>query len=521
MTSSVPAGPVDRDWRRLDRRSIWVEAVKPLGGLLLTGAVLVTLRGWSRIGWFEPTVGAVGVVGVLALSGWTWATTTYRVTDTHVELRSGLLVRRRRSVARDRLRSVDLTVDVVHRVAGLVVVAVGTGRQGGDSDDELRLESVSTAQAEQLRSALLLRAPRSEAPTPEAAEVAPLAEFDARWVRYAPLSLMGLIAISVLAAAVGQFREVIDYRRLLGSGPVQAAFAWLTTTPPVLVVPAVVAGFVVVNSVLSTVLYVLFYAGFRLTREPDGTLRVVYGLLTRRSVTIEEARIRGVRIDEPLLLRLGGGARARIVAAGLGAKDAQGDEKRDGDLLLPSVPVALVHRVSAAVLGTPISPALAPLRTHPAAALRVLLAQWVPVSVLPAVGLAVPALLGAFPHWPWRLAALLVPVAAVFAVLEFRNLGHAVSGAYLVARGGSGVRRTAAVRRDGIIAWRFRRTLFQRRPRLLSASAAVAAGSGAHTISYADQDELLALAADAVPDLLAPFLEPDPARSEVGRGAQA
>lgn len=77
------------------------------------------------------------------------------------------------------------------------------------------------------------------------------------------------------------------------------------------------------------------------------------------------------------------------------------------------------------------------------------------------------------------------------------------------------------MRRDGIIAWRFRRTLFQRRPRLLSASAAVAAGSGAHTISYADQDELLALAADAVPDLLAPFLEPDPARSGVGLRAQA
>lgn len=54
-----------------------------------------------------------------------------------------------------------------------------------------------------------------------------------------------------------------------------------------------------------------------------------------------------------------------------------------------------------------------------------------------------------------------------------------------------------------------------RRPRLLAASAAVAAGMGAHTIGYADQDEVPAMARDAVPGLLAPFLEID---ARVARG---
>ncbi|MBW0130011.1 hypothetical protein I4I82_20320 [Pseudonocardia oceani] len=71
---------------------------------------------------------------------------------------------------------------------------------------------------------------------------------------------------------------------------------------------------------------------------------MTYGLLTQRSVTIEEARIRGVRLDEPLLLRLGGGARARIVAAGVGVAGADGQEKRDSDLLLPAVPAGLPGR---------------------------------------------------------------------------------------------------------------------------------------------------------------------------------
>ncbi|MBW0115775.1 PH domain-containing protein [Pseudonocardia abyssalis] len=508
---TVTGAPPVTDWRRLDRRSIWVEAVKPGGGLLLAGAVAVTFRGWDRVGWIEPTIGAVVVVGILVLSAWAWATTTYRVTATHVELRSGLLVRSARSVPRDRLRSVDLTVDVVHRVAGLAVVAIGTGRQGGESDDELKLESVSTAEAERLRSVLLVR---EAAPVGAPADHrAPLAEFGASWVRLAPLSLAGLVAIGVLAAALGQFRDAIDYEALWGSGPVRSAVAWAGGVAPPLLALLVIGGLLLLNTVLSTVLYVVSYGGFRLVRDDDRTLRLTYGLLTQRSVTIEEARIRGVRVDEPLLLRLGGGAKAKIVAAGLGVQDSEGNEKRDSDLLLPAVPVALAHRVTADVLGAASSPAAVALRRHPAAALRVLLLRWVPVSLLPAVGLAVPALLGVFPHWPWQLALALVPPAVAGAVLEFGNLGHALSGAFLVARSGSGVRRTAVVRRDGVIAWRFRRTVLQRRPRLLSVTAAVAAGKGAHTIAYADQDEVLRVAADAVPGLLAPFLEPDPAQA--------
>ncbi|MBW0099982.1 hypothetical protein I4I73_28790, partial [Pseudonocardia sp. KRD-184] len=45
---------------------------------------------------------------------------------------------------------------------------------------------------------------------------------------------------------------------------------------------------------------------------------------------------------------------------------------------------------------------------------------------------------------------------------------------------------------------------------VLSVTAAVAAGEGGQTIAWADQDEVLALAVDAVPGLLAPFVEPDP-----------
>ncbi len=58
---------------------------------------------------------------------------------------------------------------------------------------------------------------------------------------------------------------------------------------------------------------------FRLTREPSGTLHLSRGLLTSRSVTIEQRRLRGVALSEPLLQRLVGGANLRAIVGGLRA----------------------------------------------------------------------------------------------------------------------------------------------------------------------------------------------------------
>ena len=58
-----------------------------------------------------------------------WRTTRYRITAERVELHSGWLRRQRRSVPRDRIRTVDLTARLLHRVFGLSVVQVERGRR--------------------------------------------------------------------------------------------------------------------------------------------------------------------------------------------------------------------------------------------------------------------------------------------------------------------------------------------------------------------------------------------------------
>ena len=56
-----------------------------------------------------------------------WVTTRYRVTPDRVEMRSGWLIKKHRTVQRDLIRSVDSTAKARHRLFRLRVVHIGSG----------------------------------------------------------------------------------------------------------------------------------------------------------------------------------------------------------------------------------------------------------------------------------------------------------------------------------------------------------------------------------------------------------
>ncbi|MFE9741847.1 PH domain-containing protein [Streptomyces sp. NPDC006477] len=417
-----------------------------------------------------------------------------------VELRTGLLVVQRRSLARERIRSVDLTANPLQRVLGLVKVRIGTGeRSGGDST--LELDLVTRAEGERLRHELLRRA----ATAPEDPDHdGTLAFLDRRWIRYAPVSFVAPALGGAAAGAVMQVSEwfgargeVIDW---VGDRFQGVSVTWMIVD---LVLLATVVG-----AVGALGLWVEMWWDYRLERAPGGTVRVSRGLLTARSVSLEERRLRGVELVQPLGVRICGAARLDAVATGL----AEDDGDRHGDLktLLPAVERDIADRVAAQVLREPEPPTGAPLAAHPRAARtrRLRWALWsalLPAAVLALLGLLLtPVLLYVAAGW----AVVLVPVAVLFALDAYRGLGHGVSGEYLVTRSGTVRRATVALQRSGVIGWTVKQSYFQRRAGILTLSATTAAGAGAYDILDAGESEGLVFAAEAVPDLLGPFLEP-------------
>ncbi len=346
MAPELVEEPPVLDWHRLDLRMLIVRPLNELLGLIPVLVGLVVLGGGDvwRIAMSGGVIVLVVLFGLLS-----WFTTRYRITDDQVELHTGLLVRKRLAVPRDRIRTVDLTAKLGHRLFGLSAIRVGTGQhEKAGENGGVTLDAVSSQEAERLRQLLLDRAPARTAAAvangdaPAAPVSTPLAAFDPRWLRFAPLTLSGLVAVGGTFGVLMNYAQEFDLRPSAFGG-LHAVVDRVMDAPIALTI-AVLLGVVLVLAVVASLLvYVVQFWGYRLTREDDGTLRVRRGLLTTRSVSVDEDRLRGVEVQEPLLLRLGRGARATAVATGLGTKG-------ESSLLLPPAPIAEAHRVASEVL---------------------------------------------------------------------------------------------------------------------------------------------------------------------------
>lgn len=492
-------GTQDAPWHHLDRRMLLIRPVLDLVKSLpvLLGALLFGHgEPWQWIGLVFTAIAVfTGVSHVL--------TSRYRITATQVEWHTGLLLRKQRAIPRDRIRTVDVTSEPKHRLFSLAAARIGTGRHShgkGPGKDELVLDAVTTAEAQRLRTLLLHR----KAVEPTAEEAAPpeqlVAAVDKKWLRYAPFTLSGLAVVGAAVGTVYHFAHELHFDPIRFS-LVQTVVGHFSNTPTWVSLVLAAVGLLVLVSVLSVGGYVLSFWNFRLTREPAGTLHIRRGLITTRSVSIEEDRLRGAEIREPLPLRLAGGARCVAIAGGL--REGKGADK-SGGLLLPPAPLAKAHEVVAEVLGE--DPVATPLTRHPRRALYRRLSRAVLSVLLLAAALSLLAWLAGWPDWPWQVALVLLPFAALVGWDRYRGLGHALTGRYLVTRSGSLDRGTAAVRCDGMTGVVVERSYFQRRAGLVTLIAPVAAGKGHYRVLDVGESDGLALADRAVPGLLTPFL---------------
>ncbi|WP_328722316.1 PH domain-containing protein [Streptomyces sp. NBC_00247] len=494
----------DDGWRRLDPRTALITAVLTAG--VVVGTAVPMAMGFlghfgaARAGLWTAA-GAVLLTGCAVLVDHVrWRRTRYRIGVAHVDLHSGLLLVRRRSLALDRVRTVDLTARPLLRVLGLVTVRIGTGEHR-DGESTLRLDPVTRAEGERLRRLLLAR----DADGAVGERHGELAVLDPRWIRYAPVSF---VAPMLGGAAAGGVMQVSEWAGAQGD-VVHWTVELFRALPLFWTLAVLVAAALLTGAAGALGLWTEMWWNYRLEREPGGTLRVRRGLLTSRSTTVEEARLRGAELVEPLGVRLFGAARVDAITTGL-ADDEEAKEASHSTLL-PAVPRPEAERIVAAVLREESAPTAAPLTGHPRAALgrrlrRALAVALTPVALLAVLGtVTTPVLL-------WTAlgcAAVGVPVAVALARDAYRSLGHVLTGRHLVTRSGTVRRSTAALERSGVIGWTIRQSYFQRRAGLADITATTAAGTGAYAVYDTGAGEGLAFAAEAVPGLLAPFLEWD------------
>jgi putative membrane protein len=495
-------------WQKLDPKMM---LVRPVVDLIRSLPVLfgtLILGHGSSWQWIGVAVTALTMV----ISIGHCLTARYRITDEYMELKTGIVRRKHRSVPRDRIRTVDITAEAKHRLFGLSAVKIGTGRHTKDRSDELVLDAVSKVEAHRLASVLLHRVPAS---APGASQLSlsdkdstesevTLAQFEKSWIRYSPFALSGLATVAVVVGLLYRFadelhltpqrlglaRNLVDHfsRVSLGIAAAESAVALL-----LIVVLFSVAG------------YVLSFGNYKLSKGKSA-LHVRRGLITTRSVSMEEERLRGLVMHEPLPARLMGGARCLAVASGLAPRTGS-------SVIVPLAPVSLVRNVAATVLGekTPLGEKApltdVPLTGHPRSASRRRMSRALGGLLIIGLVLFLGSLLDGFPDWPWQACVVLIPFVVLLAQDRYRNLGHALTENYVIGRSGSLVRETFLLRRTGVIGWKISQSLFQRRSGLVTVTATVAAGKGGYEILDLAEQEAWEFADKAIPGLLTPFLE--------------
>lgn len=488
------------DWRRLDARMLLIHPIQTFVRFLPALLAIFIARAGSDS---QDRWELYALPLIVAYGATRWFTTRYRVSDGQIELRRGLFNKQTTTARLDRVRTVDLTAQVHHRMLGLAKVEISTA----GTRDRLVLDSLRLEEGRRLRAELLHRAgPQladlAELPPPTGPAVdgvAPptgeelLLRLDPAWIRYAPLTVTGLASAAAIVGFLtqGLQRYAQDNDVIQSSVDTVREFAWWLD---VLII-------VIFISALAVIAYVLTFWGFRLTRNRLGSLHTARGLLTTRETSIDHTRLRGIDVGEPLGLRLAGARRLKAVSTGL--KDSGGAST---DWLAPPAPAPVVTGLGTSLVQDQ-DAVLGPLRPHGAAARRRRLTR----SVVPVVVLLGAALLAAT-AWEWfSITAVLVAVvllllgAVALGLDRYAGLGHAITPLHVVARQGSLDRHRVVLQRDGVIGWVIRQTFFQRRAGVVTLIATTAAGQQHYDIVDITPERAEEIITEVDPEVISQF----------------
>ncbi|WP_461029451.1 PH domain-containing protein, partial [Streptomyces sparsus] len=281
---------------RLHPITPWRRAWAPIAGL-----VVFSIQDFNRtrewitqltVGWL--LVGFAVLVPVAALYGFlSWWVTSYKVTETELRIRTGLLFRRVAHIRLDRIQAVDINRPLLARFAGVAKLKLDV--VGTNSKDELAF--LGEADAVALRAELLARA----------AGIAPEAAPDAgeapenELVRVHPRMLT--VGLLLMGTGWGLLAAVL-------LGP---AVMWVLTG-------SLGAALVVVVPMLggvwmSTIGRYLNEYDWKVAESPDG-LRLDHGLLDREHATVPPGRVQAVRVLQPRLWRSRDWVRVELSVAG-------------------------------------------------------------------------------------------------------------------------------------------------------------------------------------------------------------
>lgn len=414
----------------------------------------------------------------------------YRLTPREIVIHSGVLTRRRRVIPVDRIQTVDIEQQVLHRLTGTARVRIHTA---GSQQAEGALDVVSLEEAQRIRAAVrsIQRAePAAEAPGGDGGSDGSRPASGRGSVLYAMspgrVVLSGMFRFSLLyIAIIFTFLQYIEpdpevIALWLRQGRMAALFSAAMESPWIAAAVAVALA-MFIGWLSGIVVNLNRYYGFRISME-EGRLHRRHGLLAVREGTIPLRRIQSLILTTNPLMRRFGWYGLEVQTMGI-------DVREQGHSV--AVPFArreevldIASRIRAAMPEAAPEPWILPdgLRPVSRRTIRRALTRYL-VALLVAAGLIEGLTDGS--GW-WMLA--LVPMAAAAAWLRWTCMGYAVEVDHLVVRRGVLRQRTWIIPLGRLQVVHVRASVFQRRLHLRTVYVDTAGASPVRSADVIDLD---------------------------------
>lgn len=443
----MPSDPAHFEWRRLHPLSPLVGVLETLAGYVVPLTVILVFSRGSR---FELLL-VVSLVPSVMISIARYLAFSYRLDESEVVVRDGVIRRNTRHVPYERVQNIDLSRNVLQRAFGLSQLSLETA---SGKEPEAVFKWVTGSEAKEIRARV--QAARLRAGT--VPDTAPLADLDGsgappplpemsgpsaphRILHQVPLSDLALLgAFSLRGLAV--FGAVFGFGWQLGIYETREFESWVRSVPEWwggivghatgIAIATGLAAFAL-TSLVSIVISIAENFGFELA-DAGTELRTKGGLFTQHASTIPKGRIQILHLVSPLHLRPFHKVRVKAGTAGGRAQQAIGRA-----WILPIVPRREVPRLLESVQPSAVLPETEWKGVDPNAGRRMKrrLVLWT-LFLCAAVSWKV----GFFGLLP----LLLLPFGIVYADRTARHLGYAITPDAVFARHGWLYSRTQIVR---------------------------------------------------------------------------
>jgi putative membrane protein len=452
------------------------ETILPLIPLLLSTALNEDIAPWVI-----PAILVIYVAAFIAMGILSWYRFVYRIEDRTIRVEQGVFIRKRLSIPRDRVHSVDMSAGVVQRLFGVRKLVIETA---GSRRPEVVLSAVTEAESERIRAALVKDAADADAAesdlaaggpappasgpdeAPESAEPAdampPGAVYRVpagRILLYSATTGRVFLSLAIIGALYSQVEDLLG---LFGGFDPEAAGALLPDTAAGWI--AATAAALLIVWLLGTAIIAAKEYGFTVERR-GGKLLIRSGLFEKKQFSVSLERIQAVHVHRNPLRRLFGCASVSLVTFASVREDFQ-----INSMLCPLVPVRELPELLAT---------LVPEYEWPEGFERPgreAVSGYIAVPLAVASVAAVPGLIWLPGGWRWIAPAL--PLAALlFGLLRYRQAGwHHREEQIAVRFGAFGVQLVLIPRRR--IQWlRMKSTPLQER-RNLATLQVITASSG-------------------------------------------